>query len=84
MENFIKIECCSCGVLWAVSKELDSNWRKTKNFFYCPNGHNHSYSKSTEAFLREQLEEKNRLLSTKDFEIARLERLNKRCKKVKK
>lgn len=84
MENFTKIECCNCGVLFAVSTTLDKNWHKTKATFYCPNGHPQSYTKSTEEYLKEQLEQKDRLISVKNADIFKLENDIKKCQRKKK
>lgn len=72
MENPKTIECCNCGVLFQVSATLNANWLKTKQTFYCPNGHPQSYIKSTEETLRERIEYKDRAISEKSREIDRL------------
>lgn len=76
MDNFIKWECCDCGVLSAVSKNLYDNWKSTKNTFCCPNGHRQSFVKSTAEILKEQLGETNRLLSLQESRNYLLEKKN--------
>ena len=81
MENFEKIECYKCGVIFAVSKTFESSWRRDKSTFYCPNGHGQSYTKSTAELLEERIKEKDRKIFEKDTEIFRLEKENRRLKK---
>jgi len=47
------IDCPRCGVLFAVTEELDDRWRSNGKSFYCPNGHSMSYTDNTEKRLRE-------------------------------
>jgi Zn finger protein HypA/HybF involved in hydrogenase expression len=54
--RFETMECCNCGVLFAISNELQDNFRKTKKSFYCPNGHSQSYTENEADRLRRQLE----------------------------
>lgn len=57
------IECCTCGMVWAMSATHDDMLRKTRAQFYCPNGHSQSYIGKTEVEkLKEQLEGKQREL----------------------
>lgn len=67
-------ECCNCGCDWWISQEMNSNLRKTKRSFYCPNGHAQSYTKSTAEFLQGELDQKNNrilLLAKNSAKIAR-------------
>ena len=49
--------CCSCGVIFALTADLDKRRREDHGYFYCPNGHSQHYAGKTEAQkLREQLE----------------------------
>lgn len=89
MENFIKVECYKCGVVFAVSSELQGYWKRDKTDFYCVNGHRQSYIKSTADILREKLNKRGDEIFSKNVEIATLERKNKtlerKCnKKIKK
>lgn len=54
--HFETIECCNCGVVFAVSGDLNRNFRQHKQKFYCPNGHGQSYTESEADRLRKQLE----------------------------
>lgn len=49
-------ECCNCGVVFAVSNDLQDSWRKTKRTFHCPNGHAQSYTESTAERLQRELD----------------------------
>lgn len=55
--------CYKCKVAFAMTKEHNDRCRRTKESFYCPNGHGQVYAKSTESKLREQLhrEEQRRI-----------------------
>ena len=72
IENFIKIECCKCGIIWCVSKRLQKNWEQTQQSFYCPNGHGQNYAKSTAERLSRDIDLKNKEIETlkKEIEIA--------------
>jgi hypothetical protein len=67
MNYTAEIECCNCGVVFLVSERLHLSWRRTKQTFYCPNGHGQSYTKSTAAILEERL-------AKKDEEIQKLQK----------
>jgi Zn-finger nucleic acid-binding protein len=84
-KEFKIIECCNCGVLFAVSEELNKNLLRTKNTFYCPNGHPQSYTKSTEERLKEEydaiIKRKNDYL---DEKLTKMVSLKKEVLKLKK
>lgn len=48
--------CCSCGVAFGIPSDLQDQLLKTKNLFYCPNGHRQSYTKSKAEILQEKLD----------------------------
>jgi len=55
--NMVLVQCCRCGVPFAMPAELQQHFRDDpERYFSCPNGHQQHYSKSTEQSLREQLE----------------------------
>lgn len=72
MQNFEKEECCKCGILFAVSSNLIANWKKTKQSFYCPNGHPQSYTESTAEILKRKNDELERQLAYRINEINKL------------
>lgn len=47
---------CTCGTLFAISEQYETELRRTHATFYCPRGHHLSYrGKTEEEKLREQL-----------------------------
>lgn len=52
-------DCCTCGVVFAITAELEKERRRDHKSFYCPNGHSMVFgANSTEqenARLKEQL-----------------------------
>ena len=84
METFTKIECCNCGVIWGVSPQLQQNWRRTKNIFFCPNGHSQSYTESTADILRKRIIDKDIKINNLEIENSRLLKFKtKKCKNTK-
>ena len=62
--NFAVMDCCNCGMIFAVPKALDTRWiaEGESTTFYCPMGHPQSYvgksdkqrAKEAEAALRRE------------------------------
>ncbi len=52
---FELICCCTCGVDFYIPTLLEQNLRKTKDSFYCPNGHPQAYMESAADRLRRAL-----------------------------
>jgi len=77
-QSFVTIGCYKCGVIFAVDNRLESNWRRDKTQFFCPNGHPQSYTESEADRLRRQLETAQR---DRDFQKSRAESLDKRLRK---
>lgn len=48
--------CVSCGCMFAVTAQMDSQFKDTGKSFSCPNGHSQSYSETTVAKLRKEIE----------------------------
>lgn len=71
-KHYVEEECCSCGVVFFVTKQLLDQFRKTKQRFFCPNGHGQAYTKGTADILEEELQmSKARILSLEtDLRIA--------------
>lgn len=69
---FEVIECARCATPFMVSAALRDYLRRSRDTFYCPNGHAQSYSKSTETILKEQHAKE---LQEKDNQLARERRL---------
>jgi hypothetical protein len=78
---FETIECCNCGVIFAVLDDFKRNLHKTKQSFYCPNGHSQSYTESTAEKLRKELAAKEQALA---WEKERTASLNKQLTKERK
>lgn len=58
------IECCNCGVTFAMPQTWLNVYRGDSNrWFYCPAGHQQHFSKSTEQRLREEIERKNMVIA---------------------
>lgn len=72
--QFFVETCYKCGVMFAVDAQLQSNWKRDKTEFFCPNGHGQSYFESEAERLRKQLEEATR---TAEWQKSRAESLDK-------
>jgi hypothetical protein len=55
--DFTMVECCNCGTPFFMTTRLREAFKKNGDWFYCPNGHQQHYSKTTEQILKEKLEE---------------------------
>lgn len=44
-----KLECCRCGVTFAIPQKLEAERRKDHDEFYCPNGHKQHFPGESEA-----------------------------------
>ena len=64
------IDCPACGVLFAITEELEERRRKDGKSFYCPNGHSMSYGNSDTEKLRKEREKNARLTARLDQEKA--------------
>ena len=51
--TLVSEECCVCGTPFAIESTLCASLKRTQDWFYCPNGHQQHYAKSTEEKLRE-------------------------------
>lgn len=80
--QFETIECCECGVIWAVLDDYKRNMHKTKQLFYCPNGHSQSYTESTAEKLRKELAAKEQALAWEKERTASLDKQLRTAHKV--
>ena len=55
--SYIVEQCCVCGVRFAMEGYFVAERKKTKDLFYCPNGHQQHYTTSEADELRKQLAE---------------------------
>ena len=82
------VECCRCGVVFAMPKTLDKQLRDNHATFYCPVGHANYYPGETEAErLRKLLEQSTRNKTLLVEEKARVEaerdKLAKQARRIK-
>lgn len=72
-----RVDCASCGMVFAITDNFQAERREDHASFYCPNGHRQFYPQKSEAErLREQLEqtEKVNAAITADLHNVRAER----------
>jgi hypothetical protein len=79
--------CCSCGTVIALEENLERGLRKTKDAFYCPNGHSQVFTGTTEAEkLRHELKRKEQELANKVMQQiqtqAELDKANRKLRRV--
>ena len=76
--DFSTVECCSCGVMFAMPQVLNESRLKDKNAFFCPNGHSQVYTGKTQAEkkveeLQKAIEESSNIIRTRGLVIQGLE-----------
>lgn len=57
-DSYVSMEtivCYKCAIPFGVPMNYKKHLQASQDGFYCPNGHYQSYSKSTEAILREKI-----------------------------
>ena len=54
------IDCCTCGIVFAMPDTMVRRMQATGGLFYCSNGHAQSYTTSEGQRLREKLDEQTR------------------------
>lgn len=59
---FDAIHCGNCDIIFAISREMITELKRTGKLFYCPNGHHIGYSDNETKRLRTQLDTKSREL----------------------
>jgi len=62
--------CCTCGVVYGLPDKLDDSLRRNGGTFYCPNGHQMSYTKG------KNLEEWFKTAANQEQEITELKLKN--------
>ena len=58
--DIIEISCCNCGVLFFITKKHNAELIRSKERFYCPNGHRQSYVGKTDAQKLAEEKEKSK------------------------
>ena len=54
--NMAMEECCNCGIPFAMTTQLQQEYKRNHAIFYCPKGHQQYYSgKSDEEKLQDQV-----------------------------
>jgi hypothetical protein len=79
-QTFTTIDCCKCGVVFAVDESLNANWQREKTKFFCPNGHAQSYSENEADRLKREL---IRVQADLDFQKRRAESFDKKLGRLK-
>ena len=69
IHDFKKIECCNCGILFAVSETMNNHWKDDKKTFHCPNGHPQSYTESEADRLKVRLDAKVKIIISLENQI---------------
>jgi hypothetical protein len=67
--TLVVIDCCTCGVSFGMTTEMERARRRDHAWFYCPNGHNqHFTAKSDADLLAEERRRAKRLSDLLDDE----------------
>ena len=81
-KQYVTIECCNCGVIFAVSEKFNKNKHETQDRFWCPNGHPQSYTQSKSDILLKKLRQSEEEISILEVENAKLNKLKRKKKKL--
>ena len=80
--GMVLIQCCDCGVPFAISQDMQARLLKCRNTFYCPNGHGQHFTGDTEEHkLRRELSATKFELDSARRKIADLQKKPKARKK---
>ncbi|MBA3773848.1 MAG: helix-turn-helix transcriptional regulator [Ramlibacter sp.] len=61
--SLVTEHCCTCGVVFAMTQEMEKRRREDHESFYCPAGHGQHYTGPNEADrLRAEVERKQQML----------------------
>ena len=72
--EFVTEECCNCGVIFAITRDHQASFLRTKQWFYCPNGHRQSYTESEADRLKRRLAETERAVAWEKERAASLDK----------
>src|SRR6267378_7384183 len=83
--NFSTIECYSCGCVFAVMADFQTNRLRDKRNFYCPNGHQQHFVGESDVdkanrLLREEQERHKRTLERVNEAERERDRMKRRVK----
>lgn len=73
--------CCTCGTMFAMTKDYRSNRLNNGGSFYCPNGHSMSYTKPRVKELEEELEAKRKELTAAKCDLLKEKNLRDQLQK---
>lgn len=71
-EKLTVLHCSECSVTFAITESFESDARRKRSTFYCPNGHSQWYPGKTDKQLREEAE-RQAASAWEDARIARAE-----------
>ena len=54
--KLITEECCACGIVFAMPREVNERLRTKGGTFYCPNGHSQVYAEPDIEVLKRKLQ----------------------------
>jgi hypothetical protein len=73
MDNFEKLECGECGIVFAISQTRLSRLKNSHKTFWCPSGHGRYFqSESEEEKLKKKVNELSSTIIQKNLEIDKL------------
>ncbi len=71
--EFVTVECCNCGMPFAMTRDFKRRRLDDHKLFHCPAGHSQYYTGKSEAEkLKEQLAAKQRQLEAESGRAALL------------
>lgn len=70
--EMVVMDCCVCGVIYALSAHMRNEREENGGSWHCPNGHKLSYTKSQVQREREKREATERLLRQTESRAERL------------
>jgi hypothetical protein len=77
VDTFETIECCNCGLRFAVPRSWERSRRDDHKSFYCPNGHPQSFVGKSEAEIaRDELAKEKQRREWAEAEAKRLREKN--------
>lgn len=69
LTTYVIETCCNCGMPFAFTAEFKAERKRKGDTFYCPNGHPQHYVESDEARHKREVEELNRKLANREWEL---------------
>jgi hypothetical protein len=66
------VNCCSCGIVFAMPDSLMRKLKENGDWLFCPNGHRQHFCETEADRLRKMLEQANRSKTTLTDDYAKL------------